>query len=958
MPASSPLAFSPAASPIETTIGASRINSRAAAIPEGVVRGFATVASLVRSEHFTTGIDNERAEAKEVPLGELPDDVAPATVTEKPKRRSTKKATAAADGSEKPKPKPRARKPKPKSDREIPDSEDELRLPPQPTKSHFFNGHGPEHPPVPQGDAANAPKLTKSGKPRKIRSKKVSNEGGDGGEVPVPKPKQTRVAKPKAAGTRVKGGKQQDALTVSAHFQDNTQKRESPARLGTRARIEEHDAPVEYPSIWDVPESSQPKTSAAVKQRVPSPVTEGLDLEEAVFRRRDWTPPRDSTVPSPCTASTGKENKALVPGADGTFTNMISNFAYAQPPLVQPTEAMVDSTMEGTLATKRRRVELVEIRNNQINSRDSSPEKGKAPKKKSRTITDIMTEKYAVRDTEPGTVEASGAFFESRASTTKIPLNDTATLDTNAPLKKPPCKRNASKSVSSKADAKAKPKKTSAKSAKPKLVAEKLLSPTSALFRLSKQDVLFGTSSQLALDESPTMIRQIQSAIKESEQDVDSFATPAPPHWPRRGKLQSKRGLWAASSRDDEGGMLEHMSDMYIPEPDRTQDIPLLMDGADDKPDEVADDASSFIDIDDIIPDYPSAILISSDLPTPPRNSSRTLQTTEHSNDDREMTDVGFEDIDNFEQEPPPSNQNADMDNSYIDIDGIDIPPSAQIRHSPTMKFKPPVSVSVTDSGSPKKLRQPPKSLAPIADVSTSILSLKPPPSKTKMKSREKPKSPMTPLKSSGRFIDIDEILDSEDEDLAALSPTPPQLCKHLDSGPLPLISLSPTTSPSKAKKLARGKDKALPINTDVTPVYRIATRMLEWTHIKASIFSQLTSHIRSLPPSTDPAKPSWHEKILMYDPIVLEDFTRYVNAHTTIRAYKKATQKQAKAWNQQMKADGEPLLTIDKDGHGDEVLAVERELEGVMLQAWCESLSVCCIWGEGRGKGGARKGL
>ena len=594
---------------------------------------------------------------------------------------------------------------------------------------------------------------------------------------------------------------------------------------------------------------------------------------------------------------------------------------------------------------------------NQTNSRDSSPEKGKAPKKKPRTITDLVTEQYAARDAEPDKNGATGVFFAPQSSTFKIPLNDTSAPDTNAPLKKPPRKRSTAKSESGKADSRAKTKKASAKSAaKPKLVVEKLLSPTRALSRLSKQDVLFGTSSQLALDESPTLIRQIQSAIKESERDGDSFAFPPPPRWPGLHKVQSNRGLWAASSRDDEGGMLEHMPDMYIPEPDRMQDIPLPMDGARDEPDGIADDQSSFIDIDDIVPDPPSAILISSDLPTPPRKPPQTLPVIEHSKDDHQMMDAEFKDINSLEQAPPPSNQNADPHNSFVDIDDINIPPSAQIRHSPAMKSNPRASASLTDGGSPKKRGRPPQPLATIADIFTSST----PSSKTKARPREKVKSPATPLKSSGRFIDIDEILDSEDEDLEILSPTPPRVCKHVDSGPLPLISPSPTTSPSKTKRanMAKSKDKASPKDTEVIPVYRIATRMLEWVHVKPSVFSQLTAHIRSLPPTTDPANPSWHEKILMYDPIVLEDFTRYINAYTSIRVYKKATQKQVKAWNQQLKADGEPLLSVDKDGDSDEVLAVERELEGHMLQAWCESLSVCCIWGEGRGKGGARKGM
>ena len=93
-----------------------------------------------------------------------------------------------------------------------------------------------------------------------------------------------------------------------------------------------------------------------------------------------------------------------------------------------------------------------------------------------------------------------------------------------------------------------------------------------------------------------------------------------------------------------------------------------------------------------------------------------------------------------------------------------------------------------------------------------------------------------------------------------------------------------------------------------------------------------------------------------MYDPIVLEDFTAYLNSHTDIRTYKKATQKQTKAWNQMLKRDGQAVLSVGESG--EEVLAIEKELEAYMVQSWCESMSVCCIWGEGKGKGGVRKGF
>ncbi|KAL1798457.1 hypothetical protein ACET3X_002494 [Alternaria dauci] len=956
MHASSPLPFSPAASPLRPIIGASRNNARAAPIPEGAVRGFATVGSLVRSEHFTSRLDDDFDAIQRVQSRRTPQTtIEPALPVEKPTKRSTKKTAttaAATERSEKPKSKPRARKPKPKSDKEILDSDDELQRPaPRPTKSPFFDEKTSEPPIEAVVEAANAPKLTKSGKPRKPRAKK--QRPGEEEAESAPKPKKSRVSKAKA-------GAGKDASLVSAHFPGEADRDEASV---TRPSNEVQDTHVEYPSIWEVPKSPRPKKKTAPKQRRPDPVEE-LDLDEAVVRRRDWTPPPDATIPSPFTDSAGKENKTLTHNADGTFTNLLSNFAYAQAPSAQAATKSAHTDTEVVAVTKRRRIELVEIPSNQANSRDSSPEKGKAPKKKPRTITDLVTEQYALKDAEPNPNDSSNNFFEPRAATTttKVPLNDTSTADGSAVKKKPTRRRNSSKSGTEKekADPKPRSKKASARAAaKPKPVAEKLLSPSSAMSRLQQQDVLFGTSSQLALEESPTMVRQIQFALKESEQDadnLDSVSYGAPPRWPRLGKAEGKQGLWAASARDDEGGMLGHLKDVYIPEPDRTQDIPLLMDGTNDTPCEESDNQSTFIDIDDILPDPPPSILISSDSPMPPNTTSHTSPSLKLCQNDYQKEDAGFEDIDNFAHEPPPSNQHAASPDSFADIDDFDFPPSAQMRKSPVFKFRPPASAPPTIDGSPKKRGRPLKSHAAVAtSVSVSpSLALKSLPPKTKAKTKPGHKTPSTPPRGSGRFIDIEEILDSEDEALQLLSPTPPRIRKHVDSEPLQLITLSPTTSPNKTQKSTTVKAKLSAADPALTRIYCIPNNLLEWVHIKPNIFSQISAHIRSLAPTADPKHPTWHEKILMFDPIVLEEFTAYLNANTSIRVFKKATHKQIKAWNSDLKRRGEAAMSVEREA--DDVLAVEKELEGYMAQGWCESLSICCIWGEGRGKGGARK--
>ncbi|KAK3395993.1 structure-specific endonuclease subunit slx4 [Sordaria brevicollis] len=46
----------------------------------------------------------------------------------------------------------------------------------------------------------------------------------------------------------------------------------------------------------------------------------------------------------------------------------------------------------------------------------------------------------------------------------------------------------------------------------------------------------------------------------------------------------------------------------------------------------------------------------------------------------------------------------------------------------------------------------------------------------------------------------------------------------------------------------------------------------------EADLFKHITKAITTAPRTTNPAEPSWHEKILMYDPIILEDLTAWLN--------------------------------------------------------------------------------
>jgi len=922
MPSSSPFTLSPPVSPKKHASGALASGSRAVPIPEKGTRGFATVSSLVRSEHFAQQLNEDLAGIQQAQWRPGSQEGAEEGITSarRPTKRTAKK-TAAAD-TVRPAPKPRARKSKVDKGVETTTTtlDPGLRLPrttPSPflenAEAHISVDHPPER-------AADVSKLTKSGKPRKPRTKKPKPEG----DTTEAKPKRTRVSKAQVAADAGKTLREaaDDVSARTAVHKDHI----NPIEAGPTSINDERQ---QGASIWDVPQSPQSRQNAH-EQRRPNILAEGLDLEEAVSRRRDWTPPRDTIVQSPSTISAGKENRPSTREAvAGSFTHLIANFTYESPTGKATNDAMVP-TIATSNVTKRRRVELVELPGVQTTSRASSPEKGKAPKKKPRTITDLVTGQYAPKDTNVEAQAVTSDFFSPRTSTSKVSLNDIAQAHIEGAQKKPPRKRSKPKDDSGSATSKAKArvKKASTKStAKPRPVAEKLLSPTSAVSRLNRQDVLFGTSSQLALEESPRTIRQIQRAIKESEQDEGStsgFSLSVPPLWSKLQHVEGKRGLWRESTRDSDGGLLENAENVYIPAPDRTQDLPLLMDVIREEPDL----PSGFVDIDDFV--TPALIAISSDLPTPSGSQSQKPKTE---TTPARLPSDAFDDIDNFNNGLPPSNQNAESQNSFADIDDFQ-PVSLNVSQA--------APVAAAGAGSPKRRGRPPKVQSAISVGS----AYAPPPARKPSPSRQKSQRLVsTPPKGSGRFIDIEEILDSEDEVLEAFSPTPPRVRKLQDSPPLPLAFDRETSEG------IRGQAKPA-----ITPISRIKTYDLEWANVRPSICAAITAHIRSIPPTADPKKPSWHEKILMYDPIILEDLTAYLNNNTQLRTYKRATQKQIKAYNSNLKMQGNAVLGVERD---DQVLAIEKELEVYMVRDWCQEMSICCVHAkESRGRGSARKGF
>ncbi|QDS70538.1 hypothetical protein FKW77_010360 [Venturia effusa] len=138
-----------------------------------------------------------------------------------------------------------------------------------------------------------------------------------------------------------------------------------------------------------------------------------------------------------------------------------------------------------------------------------------------------------------------------------------------------------------------------------------------------------------------------------------------------------------------------------------------------------------------------------------------------------------------------------------------------------------------------------------------------------------------------------DEILDSEPD----MTPSPRRRDKRAPPSPLPDLVLNATEAATKR----------------VNGVLANANHP-QWPKIQAKLFPDITLAVKGQPRSIGGQKLTWYEKMLMYDPIVIEDLTVFVNA------------------------EGLRITVKEK----------EEEIRGWMVQKWCEENSVCCLWKEG----------
>ncbi|KAF4975658.1 hypothetical protein FZEAL_7593 [Fusarium zealandicum] len=289
-----------------------------------------------------------------------------------------------------------------------------------------------------------------------------------------------------------------------------------------------------FPQVVEPDQPAKPKKSN---------VHEPLHLEQAPARRLDWTPPTQKSIinldsDSPAFKQfASSDTGQLMP----VFKDLVGGYACLEPPPdAAPQTITTTSDEESSFLKKRKLIELVATREakDPVAAAEKSPTKKKAPRKKARTITELATAAYKV-PTQPDPNPPAASILDHFQGTSNKADSSASELP-----KKGKRKANQSKRVS---------KVSKKKAAPPKPI---LLSPTAALAQVAKQDFVFGTSSQLAREESPTVLRDLQAALRQSNQTNEmDFVIPinSDPIEPS----EQRTSLWNAAARDAEGDLFD-----------------------------------------------------------------------------------------------------------------------------------------------------------------------------------------------------------------------------------------------------------------------------------------------------------------------------------------------------------------------------------------------------------------
>ena len=238
--------------------------------------------------------------------------------------------------------------------------------------------------------------------------------------------------------------------------------------------------------------------------------------------------------------------------------------------------------LSGEATTKRRRIELQDPATTSVLSRKThkappdlaapaKPKKrSKSPAKKPRTITDAATAAYQPPRPHAEEENTSSKFFTAPENPAEEPAEKAA--EKAKKPRKPRTKATEASTTTTKKPAKPRKPRVTFQAPLP----PPLFSPQHANRQADQQSFLFGTSSQLAAEESPTFIRQMQAALIESELipstqalgisqvTMSNAKVPTAAHGTSLSVGQANSEHWRAASRDWKGGLLREKSGLKV----------------------------------------------------------------------------------------------------------------------------------------------------------------------------------------------------------------------------------------------------------------------------------------------------------------------------------------------------------------------------------------------------------
>lgn len=659
-----------------------------------------------------------------------------------------------------------------------------------------------------------------------------------------------------------------------------------------------------------------------------------LQLDDALPRKMDWTPVKQSrTVDMTSALLVGDTTEpdpaqGFSPEQSAKFSNLVGSFEFSAtaskiPRLLSRSTANSEDSLPNTTAAplKLRKVELELVdlantatptakttrRKKAVVPKEPKEKKVRAKKtpKKVLTITSLSKAQHGSVD-----ADADAGVEDEKAESSILPyFSPTAAIalqnESGGMLrpKKGGQKTNKAKSVSSK-----------------KSVTEySVLPPEDAQRSHLDQDIIFATSSQLAADEDPEFIRDMVAAIKASENDATSVPERRTAGGSSKLVLYSKKNLWSAANQDINGGVLEaevlNLVDTpavkkVLAEGELTAQKENSQAGGwldidngdvDTPPNEVVREISSSPDVPlvsimktaEAVPDQP-VIATSHDLESqvisppvvPPSKTKMTARARASPQGKRKPHYEGFTvaelgaKVKKYGFKPVRSKAKMIelLEKCWEDQHGQDIEQGGAKVQDTNVALSEPVK---RPRGRPRK-DSTSLATSPIKAGNKASPGSKASPRKTARKS----------TKSAAKAA-LEEIEDSAAEtDILELSSAPATPIKKKRGRParattptIGALELSPATLSSEA------------VDED-----------------RPDLLDQITRAIFSTPPGIDGPRnhqthPTFHEKMLMYDSIILEDLATWLNT--------------------------EGLSRVGED----------REVHPVIVREWCEMRGVCCVW-------------